>query len=508
MKIKSPFIIRNKLKLALTLSLISFTYADVNQAVDNFFNSLQANVNVPTVTQNQSAGVLAFGGVATRSQTINLQPLTFTPPSFNTSCGNLNFYSGSLTYMTNTDQLIAFMQNTLMTAGITAVMTALKAATPNIAGTLQSMMDAAQKMLGMFNNSCQLGMALGNSADSWMYDRIAKAKSQSYGDSADASSAEINATTNGSSGSSITEKMNKIADNYHEWVNKNATMNPFDQKAGTSEMADKYGSVIWKGMQTKILYKLPVQTINQSSIASIANLVISLTGDVIIYSPTNDGTGFAARPIQPAIVDIKQFMTSESANIDTYNCTYFNSTAPGECTGSSFDLASSIYPTNQYNGGIVKKISTAVLDIQDHFLNNKPLTNDDMFIIAISPTPIFAMAQALDDLGMAGTISYYLNYYKEQIAFELLEKLVQISINLANEATAARTNTNTVAVVQTLNSRIQNIQTQIGVYSNVYIKKNPAQLLQELNYLRGMAQNMMSPMIMQKVNYAKQIGSY
>ncbi len=507
MKIKSQFIIRNKLKLALTLSLISFTYADVNQAVDNFFNSLQANVNVPTVTQNQSAGVLAFGGVATRSQTINLQPITFTPPSFNTSCGNLNFYSGSLTYMTNTDQLIAFMQNTLMTAGITAVMTALKAATPNIAGTLQSMMDAAQKMLGMFNNSCQLGMALGNAADSAMYDRIAKAKSQSYGDSADASSAEINATTNGSSGSSITEKMNKIADNYHEWVNNNATMNPSAQKAGVEDMAKIYGSVIWKGMQTKILYKLPAQSIDQQSVASIANLIISLTGDVIIYAPVGDGAGFAARSIQPAITDIRQFMTSESANIDTYNCKNFNSTAPGECT-SDFDLATSTYPTNQYNGGIVKKISTAVLDIQDHFLNNKPLTNDDMFIIAISTTPIFAMAQALDDLGMAGTISYYLNYYKEQIAFELLEKLVQTSINLANEATAARTNKETIAVVQTLNSRIQNIQTQIGMYSNVYIKKNPAQLLQELNYLRGMAQNMMSPMIMQKVNYAKQIGSY
>ena len=141
---------------------VSNANADVNQAVDNFFSSITADVNVPTVTQNQSAGVISFGGIATRSQTINLQPMTYTPPSFNTSCGNMNFYSGSLTFMTNTDQLIAFMQNTLMTAGMTAVMTALKAATPNIAGTLQSMMDAAQKMMGMFNNSCQLGMALGN----------------------------------------------------------------------------------------------------------------------------------------------------------------------------------------------------------------------------------------------------------------------------------------------------------------------------------------------------------
>jgi hypothetical protein len=487
---------------------INYASADVNQAVDNFFSSITADVNVPTVTQNQSAGVLSFGGIATRSQTINLQPMMFTPPSFNTSCGNMNFYSGSLTFMTNTDQLIAFMQNTLMTAGMTAVMTALKAATPNIAGTLQSMMDAAQKMLGMFNNSCQLGMALGNSADSWAYDRIAKAKGQSYGDSADASSAEINATTSGSSGSTITDKMNKIADNYRSWVNKNATMNPFDQKAGTMDMAAKYGSVVWKGMQALKLYNLPLNSGTQNDIASIANLVVSLTGDVVIYSPTNDGTGFSARYIPPAINDLKQFMTSESSSISTYNCSYFQTSNPGECTGSAFNLATSPYPVNQFTGGIVKKIRTAVNDIQDHFVNNKTLTNDDMLIIAISPTPIFAMAQALDDMGMTGSISFYLNGYSKQIAFEVLQKLINTSLGLAMQAAVARSNAETTDSVQKLVNNIGMLQTQVNSYSGQYIVKNPAELLQELNYLRGQAQNMMSPMIMQKVNFAKQIANY
>lgn len=498
-------------KLLLTLMLcelcVSIANADVNQAVDNFFSSITADVNVPTVTQNQSAGVISFGGIATRSQTINLQPMTFTPPSFNTSCGNMNFYSGSLTFMTNTDQLIAFMQNTLMTAGMTAVMTALKAATPNIAGTLQSMMDAAQKMMGMFNNSCQLGMALGNAGSQWTYDRIAKAKGQSYGDSADASSAEINSTTSGSSGSTIADKMNKIADNYHEWVNDNASMNPSSQKAGVSEAANRDGSVIWKGMQALKLYNLPIKDNDSASVSSIANLVISLTGDVIIYSPLNDGTGFAARTIPPAITDIKQFMTSESSQIDTYNCSYFKTDKPGECT-TGFNLASSTYPTNKFNGGIVKKIQTAVNDIQDHFVKNTPLTNDDMLIIAISPTPIFAMAQALDDMGMTGSISSYLNTYSKQIAFEVLQKLVNTSFSVAVQAAATRTNKETAVEVHNLINGIGMLQDQVNSYSNQYIVKNPAELLMEINYLRGQAQNMMSPMIMQKVNFAKQIANY
>ncbi len=370
------------------------------------------------------------------------------------------------------------------------------------------MMDSAQKMLGMFNNSCQLGMALGNAADSWAYDRIAKAKGQSYGDSADASSAEINATTNGASGSKITDKMKTIADNYHAWVNKNATMNPFEQKAGTMEMAAKYGSVIWKGMQALKLYNLPLSTGTQNDISSIANLVVSLTGDAVIYSPTDDGTGFSARYIPPAISDIKQFMTSESDSISTYNCTYFQTSNPGECTGEKFKMDTSPYPVNQFTGGIVKKIRTAVNDIQEHFVNNKVLTNDDMLIIAISPTPIFAMAQALDDMGMTGSISFYLNGYSPQIAFEVLQKLINTSLSLAMQASVARNNSDTGATVQKLVDNIGMLQTQINSYSSQYIVKNPAELLQELNYLRGQAQNMMSPMIMQKVNFAKQIANY
>jgi len=62
--------------------------------------------------------------------------------------------------------------------------------------------------------------------------------------------------------------------------------------------------------------------------------------------------------------------------------------------------------------------------------------------------------------------------------------------------------------VQKLVNNIGMLQTQVNSYSGQYIVKNPAELLQELNYLRGQAQNMMSPMIMQKVNFAKQIANY
>lgn len=489
----------------------SLTFAGVDNAVDNFFNSITAGVNNPTLAKNQSADIVSFGGGATRSQVINLQPMTFTPPNFNTSCGNVNFYAGALSFMTNTDQLVQFVQNTLMTAGITAVMTALKAVTPNIAGTLQSMFDMAQKMTGIFNNSCQLGMALGNASSSWMYDRIAKSKSQAYGEGGDAASAEINSTVSGSGGKNLTSLMNDVTTNYQNWVNKNANLNPSETTAGAQEMAEKYGSIIWKGMQALHLYRLPTDSTESSSVSDIANLVISLTGDLIIYSPTNDGTGTAARMIPPTILDIRQFMVKKNVPMSVYDCTYFSTADPGECNGNAVDLVKMTYPTKDIEQGIIKKIQIAIDNIQKHFVENSDaddLTKDDLFIIAISPIPIFSIAQTLDDIGMSGSISNVLNLYSEQIAFEILQKLINISFNLANQAASARMNKDTEQSIQVFTRSIADLQNQVNNYSSLYVIRTPVEIMQDLNFLKSYAQNIMSPQIMQKVNFAKQMGTY
>ena len=489
----------------------NLAFADVNNAVDKFFNSITAGVNNPAVVEGQSSGIVSFGGGATRSQVINLQPMTFTPPNFNTSCGNVNFYAGALSFMTNTDQLVQFVQNTLMTAGITAVMTALKAVTPNIAGTLQSMFDMAQKMTGIFNNSCQLGMALGNASSSWMYDRIAKAKSAAYGLGGDASSAEINSTVSGSAGesSNLASNMRLIEQNYKNWVNDNARLNPTETTAGAQEMAEKYGSIIWKGMQALHLYSLPTDNNDASGVPDIANLVISLTGDLIIYSPTNDGTGTATRRIPPIIGDVRQFMTTQKADMPVYNCTYFSTSNPGECYESgALNLAKLTYPPTLFKSGVIKKIQTAIDNIQAHFTENKPLVNDDMLIISIAPMPIFSIAQTLDDIGMSGSISNVLSMYSPQIAFEILQKLINVSFNLANQAASARVNKDTEQSIQAFTRSISDLQSQVNSYASLYVKKDPVEIMQQLNFLKSYAQNLMSPQIMQKVNFAKQMGTY
>lgn len=492
--------------LLFTLTATSAT-ADVNQAVDNFFSSIHADVNVPTVVQNQSAGVISGGGFSTRSQVVNLTPAHFTPPSFNTSCGNLNFYSGSLSFLTNTDQLIAFLQNTLMTAGVTAVMVALKAATPNIAGTLQSMFDEANKLMNMFNNSCQLGTALGNIGGTAIGDAYQKTTGQSLSEAGDAAGSFINNSVAGSAGKSITDSMRSVREKYEGWVSSNAVSNPSSADALTKKDAKDYGSIIWKGLQQEKLYNLPGT--GSQGISDIANLVISLTGDVIIYSPTDDGTELASTSFDPAIPDATDFLT-ESANLQVFNCTYFSTTTPGECTPvpNGKHLEEMDYPLIPYRGGIVTKIDKAVDDIQKNFTSGTPLTPDDLIIIAISPVPIFAIAQTLDDMGMAGSINYFLSQYKKEISFTILQKLVDISLQIAIKAAITRSNEETAPIINDLIASISSKQSIINSQAQAYMKHDPVKILQDLNFLKGYAQNMMSPDIMQKVTFAKQMGNY
>lgn len=489
--------------------LIATTFtanANVDGAVDNFFNSITADVSGPSYVHDQSAGVISAGGFATRSQAVDLQLGYITPPSFNTSCGNMNFYSGSFTFMTNTDQLLSFLKNTLMTAGITAVMTALKSATPNIAGTLQSMIDQANQLMGMFNNSCQLGTALGSMAGTQMSDAISKSSSQSLKDSADASSAFINNTLGGGA-QKITDNMKKVTDAYQNWVNSGGTGDTSDENI--QKFQETYGSIIWKGMQSNAHFMIPSGS-GQAGVVDLANLIVSLTGDVMIYSPSDNGTAIKSAKVPPTITDIKQFLTGKSKNLEVYACTGFNPQKPVECKGQRDDkLGTYVYTKAPFAGNMMTKIENATKHIQDHFVNDTALTTEDMFVISISPIPIYAIAQTLDDIGMATSINSVLAKYQKQIAFEILSRLVNMSMEVAIQAMVGRTNPMTINQIDLLQKRIENIQEQINTMSADYSNaKDPVQILQELNYLKSYAQNLTSPEIMQRINFAKQLNNY
>jgi len=86
---------------------------------------------------------------------------------------------------------------------------------------------------------------------------------------------------------------------------------------------------------------------------------------------------------------------------------------------------------------------------------------------------------------------------------------VTMALNLANQATVARTNPETDKVISALVQNISSLQTEVSTQVAVHVKKNdPVEIIQKLNLLHTYAQNTLSPEIMQKVNFAKQLGNY
>ena len=154
------------------------------------------------------------------------------------------------------------------------------------------------------------------------------------------------------------------------------------------------------------------------------------------------------------------------------------------------------------------KIQKTMQNIQQHFITSTPLNNDDLMIIAISPMPIYAIAQALDDIGMTAEINSELQQYSGQISFELLQKLITVALNLSIQAATSRSNSDTQASISHFLNTVTNLQSQINAQSAKYITHDPVELLQKLNFLRSYAQDQMSPDIMQKVNFAKQLQNY
>ena len=157
---------------------------------------------------------------------------------------------------------------------------------------------------------------------------------------------------------------------------------------------------------------------------------------------------------------------------------------------------------------IIFYILPTMKNIQNHFTSSTTLTQDDYMIISISPIPIYAIAQTLDDIGMQASIGSILNQYSEQIAYEILQRLISVALNLAIQASSTRVNNDTQQTITSFTKSITNVQNQVNSYASKYVTHDPVDILQRLNYLRAYAQNQMSGEIMQKVNFAKQLSNY
>ncbi|MBY0379505.1 MAG: conjugal transfer protein TraH [Burkholderiales bacterium] len=481
-------------------------FADVTSAMNDFYNNISVVGNDPTIVHTQSANIVSAGGFSTRSKSITLQPFAFTPPSFNASCGNMNFYSGAFSYLSNTDQLMAFLQNTLITAAPLIFINALKAISPSLAGSIQSFFDAAQKILELASNSCKLGTYLGSMAGTYAGKSIANAQGVSQAQGSDASGSLVNGTVPGGS-TNLSSQINTWSKAMDDWAtNANAVLNPdvTNDPLGLAkmEMANTYGSIVWKGMQQLAIANCTGCN-GVSNMTDLANLIISLTGDVVIVAADRTGMGVKAVPYEP-LMKVKDFYEGMPNPQAIYNCTSFDVAHPVEC--NNFNPL----PVSNMTGGFKEQVNKMIANVQTSLTNNTLLSQDSLRLISISPIPIFQIAQACADAGLTSQISNLLDKYSNEIAFALTQAMVDEAMKLASVAIATR-NIKDVQVkgaVDKLSDSIKVVREQLRADSQKYGQNNMVQILRDMDYLRRLGQNQYSPSLLQKIQFAKSFNNH
>lgn len=520
------------IRLFLFILFTSAAFADVNSAMSNFYNNITATTNAATLVQTQSANIMSAGGFSTRTQSVTYQPFSFTPPSFNATCGNIDFYGGAFSYLNNTSQLMSFLQNALITAAPLIFINALKSISPNLAGSIMSFFDSAQKLLNLASNSCQLGSYLGMMGGSYAGQALGNLTSMSFAGSQDALSAVTNNTVTGNTGSkNITDEINSWSSTLSTWANKlNGALNPSpssftsgnnDYSAAGQTIAQTYGSIIWKGMQQLGNVYCTSCTSDYSSLADLTNLMISLVGDVIIAPSKGDPLGITPVVVPPTIQDVRNFYeglptiraeSTSGSGTKVYNCSGFSFTSPRECfdiTLGTQGVAS--MPTTILNHGFKEQVTAMMNDLQDHFVKNTQLSPASLELIALSPVPIYQMAQAMQDAGMTSQIASQLNIYAEYIAYTLTQSFISQALRLAEISLGTKnvqSNDQAKTAVQTLLHRIQSLNEALIADSYKYAKQDPAAMLQQINYIRSYAISQYSPSILQKIQFAKAFNNH
>jgi hypothetical protein len=144
--------------------------------------------------------------------------------------------------------------------------------------------------------------------------------------------------------------------------------------------------------------------------------------------------------------------------------------------------------------------------LQNHFVQNTPLSQADLQLIAISKIPVYQMAQALQDAGLVDSITNILNEYSEYIAYSLTQSLMTETLSMARTALLAKNvegNDQAAESLHLLEGRINEIKAQLNIDGRKYANKDIVQMIQDINYLRSMAQSQYSPSLVDKLQFAR-----
>lgn len=148
--------------LAITTSMMlsSFSYADADKSLGNFFDDLgmQSNVTRPTAYQGQAANYYSAGSLVARNRSVNLDIANLQVPDIKAGCGGIDMFFGGFSHI-NATALMKFGKAVIAQAPAFFADLALQTWAPQIKEIRDQLQAIADKFLNQSINSCETAQA-------------------------------------------------------------------------------------------------------------------------------------------------------------------------------------------------------------------------------------------------------------------------------------------------------------------------------------------------------------
>lgn len=162
---QSLFLKKTVLGLSVSLALMFSGVANsagMNEVLNEQFG-MMSNVTQPGVFESQRRGVIAGGSMVLRNPTVNTQLVSFVPPSWKGSCGGIDLFAGSFSFI-NGEQFVQLLRAIAANAAGYAFQLALSNVCEQCMTHIASLQKGMQALNEHTANSCQIAQGIVNTA--------------------------------------------------------------------------------------------------------------------------------------------------------------------------------------------------------------------------------------------------------------------------------------------------------------------------------------------------------
>ena len=386
------------LSLAAIFTLPSLLLGNLNDELNNFYNSLggYANVNPGDVYEGQRAGYMTGGGGSIRNRVTNTQIMNVTLPRFDAGCGGIDAHLGGFSFISS-PQLVQALKDIGSNSAGFAFMLGLETASPQTANIMKQLQTWANHINALNINSCETSAQLVGSVwprQTHASQKICQSLASGQGLFRDYAEARHKCST---------------SSDHRDVLERAKTKKEYENLLGTEF------NIAWEALQ------------KQSSLAKdeeLTHLFMSLMGTLIVRQESNR-EGATEVEYHPSKIENGTFINAllNGGELNLYAC---NSKSK-RCLILQ-EKKHTLLPEKSWLG----RTSRHLLSIQEKILSDQELDDSERALLSKSRFPLYKVIAVLTAY-KKGHCPVDLYHLSDMVAMDLLIQYLSEAVQLVRE---------------------------------------------------------------------------